>query len=192
MGDSTVGVSIVVLVTSSTACVSRLKRRPATIFMKIQITEYHGLDTSEAVYFYEQDFYVLSNFSAFALEWKGLRFDTSEAAYHWEKFPEKPDVQDAIRLAKSAHLALKLAEYSREKRRPDWDAVRIDIMREILRTKVNQHLYVEKKLLATGNRELIENSWRDDFWGYGPNKDGKNILGNLWMEIRDELRNKLS
>jgi hypothetical protein len=34
---------------------------------------------------------------------------------------------------------------------------------------------------------LIENSWRDDFWGWGPNRDGKNQLGKLWMEIRSEL-----
>lgn len=48
--------------------------------------ECHGLDTPERVHFYEQDFYVLSNFSSFTLWWQGLRFDTSEAAYHWEKF----------------------------------------------------------------------------------------------------------
>jgi predicted NAD-dependent protein-ADP-ribosyltransferase YbiA (DUF1768 family) len=28
----------------------------------------------------------------------------------------------------------------------------------------------------------------DDFWGWGPNRDGKNMLGRLWMEIRAELR----
>ena len=47
---------------------------------------------------------------------------------------------------------------------------------------------MRRKLIATGDRELIEDSWRDDFWGWGPDKDGKNILGKLWMEIREELR----
>ena len=46
---------------------------------------------------------------------------------------------------------------------------------------------LRRKLLATGDRELIENSWRDNFWGWGPNRDGKNQLGKLWMEIRSEL-----
>ena len=47
-------------------------------------------------------------------------------------------------------------------------------MKEILRKKVSQHPYVKKKLLETDDRELIEDSWRDSFWGWGPNKDGKN------------------
>lgn len=157
----------------------------------------YGLDTDERVHFYEQDFYPLSNFSAFTLRWKGYKFDTSEAAYHWEKFPALPaDVlvgresptANAIRVAASAHAAFKIAENNALLRRSDWDAVKVDIMREILRAKAEQHEYVRRKLLATGARELVENSWRDAFWGWGPNRDGQNMLGKLWMEIRAELR----
>lgn len=148
----------------------------------------HKLDTDSQVFFYEQEFYVLSNFSAFTLYWRGWRFDTSEAAYHYEKFPNQPHVQDAIRLAASAHEAFKIAEGHKESRRPDWDEVKIDIMRNILRSKVAQHTYVYKKLMETGDRELVEDSWRDNFWGWGPNQDGQNMLGKLWMEIREELK----
>lgn len=144
-------------------------------------------DTDKQVFFYEQDFYVLSNFSAFALMWKGQRFDTSEAAYHWEKFPDQPGVRYEIFTAMSAHEAFKVAERNKTVRRPDWDSVKVDVMRDILRAKVDQHEYVRRKLLATGDRELIEDSWRDDFWGWGPNRDGKNMLGKLWMEVRAEL-----
>ncbi len=66
------------------------------------------------------------------------------------------------------------------------------VMKDILRAKVEQHEYVRRKLLETGDRELIEDSWRDDYWGWGPNKDGKNMLGRLWMEIRDEIRHSSS
>ncbi|WP_217577346.1 NADAR family protein [Mesorhizobium sp. GbtcB19] len=154
--------------------------------------ECHGLDTPERVCFYEQDFYVLSNFSAFTLLNRvGIRFDTSEAAYHWEKFAGvAPHIADYISAAPSAHDAFKHAENFKHLRRPDWDDVKVDIMRDILRAKVRQHDYVCRKLLATGDRELVENSWRDDFWGWGPNGDGQNMLGKLWMEIRDELRGK--
>jgi hypothetical protein len=48
----------------------------------------HKLDAETQVFFYEQEFYVLSNFSAFRLHWRGISFDTSEAAYQWEKFPD--------------------------------------------------------------------------------------------------------
>lgn len=159
----------------------------------------HGLDTPERVCFYEQEFYPLSNFSAFNLIWNGWRFDTSEHAYHWEKFPERVGYTDErmsrcrkiradIRNAASAHEVFKLAELHREYRRPDWDSIKVDVMRMILREKARQHEYVRRKLLETGDRELVENSWRDDFWGWGPNRDGQNMLGKLWTQIRAELR----
>lgn len=148
----------------------------------------HGLDTDERVCFYEQDFYVLSNFSSFRVLWKGEDFDTSEQVYHWEKFQGDSLVQGIIMLATSAHEAFKLAERHKEFRRPDWDDVKVDIMRDILRAKVAQHEYVRRKLLATGDRELVENSWRDWFWGCGSDGTGQNQLGKLWMEIRAELR----
>ena len=153
--------------------------------------ETHKLDTVTQVFFYEQDFYVLSNFSAFTLKWKGLRFDTSEAAYHWEKFYDVNQGQHIKRMiqhAPSAHEAYRIASECKSQRRPDWDAVKVGIMRDILREKARQHEYVHRKLLATGDRELVEDSWRDDFWGWGPNRDGQNMLGKLWMEIRKELR----
>ena len=150
---------------------------------------HHKLDNDTQVFFYEQDFYVLSNFSAFTLLWEGEPFYTSEAAYHWEKF-RSTDIATAnnVRFARSAHEAFKLAEHNKHLRRSDWDDVKVDIMRDILRAKADQHEYVRRKLLATGDRELVEDSWRDDFWGWGPNRDGKNMLGKLWMEVRAELR----
>ena len=148
------------------------------------------LDTDDSVFFYEQDFYVLSNFSSFKLYWRGLDFDTSEAAYHWEKFPGQPVIQLAIKGARSAHEAFKIAEKHRESRRSDWDSVKVFIMLDILRSKAGQHEYVRRKLLETGNRRLVENSWRDDFWGWGSNRDGENMLGCLWMQVRSEIGEK--
>ena len=144
-------------------------------------------DNEAQVFFYEQEFYVLSNFSSFTLMWKNLRFDTSEAAYHWEKFPDHPTIQHQIRMAISAHVAYKIAEHNKALRRSDWDEVKVHIMRRLLREKVKQHEYVKRKLIETGDRQLIEDSWRDDFWGWGPNKNGQNMLGKLWMEIRATL-----
>jgi ribA/ribD-fused uncharacterized protein len=151
--------------------------------------QHHGLDTDERVCFYENEFYPLSNFSAFTLQWCGYRFDTSEAAYHWMKFSDaRPEIQEAIRMAPSAHEAFKLAEQYRSEVRRDWYTIRHDVMRKILRAKVEQHEYVRRKLLETGDRLLVENSWRDGFWGEGDDGRGLNWLGRLWMEIRAELR----
>ena len=148
-------------------------------------------DTDTHIYFYEQDFYVLSNFSAFNLKWEGHVFPTSEHAYHWEKFEgsDAPySIRYGIRHAASAHEAFKLAEKHKEHRRSNWDDVKVGTMRGILRAKAEQHEYVRRKLLATGDRLLVEDSWRDDFWGWGANRDGKNMLGKLWMEVRAEIR----
>jgi Lar family restriction alleviation protein len=150
------------------------------------------LDNDRQVFFYEQDHYYLSNFSAFTLRWRKQKFATSEHAYHWAKFPvgsiaDGVYVRDAILDAKSAHEAFKLAEKWRHLRHADWDEIKVGVMRDILRAKAEQHEYVSRKLIQTGDRELIENSWRDDFWGWGHNRDGQNMLGKLWMEIRAEL-----
>jgi ribA/ribD-fused uncharacterized protein len=146
------------------------------------------LDTEDAVYFYEQDHYYLSNFSAFRLIWRGFDFDTSEHAYHWAKFTHEPRIQKWIRESRSAHDAFKIAEKYKDQRRTNWDDEKVDLMRIILCAKVDQHEYVRRKLLATGNRVLVENSWRDDFWGWGPNRDGQNMLGILWQQVRTQLR----
>jgi ribA/ribD-fused uncharacterized protein len=159
--------------------------------MQIERIECHGLDTPERVCFYEQDFYVLSNFSAFSVIWAGRRFPTSEHLYHWLRFRSSDTaraISEAVANAASAHEAFKLAQEFKAHQRDDWNAVKVDRMRDILRAKATQHEYVRRKLLATGDRELVENSWRDDFWGWGPNRDGQNMLGKLWMEVRAELR----
>ncbi len=147
----------------------------------------HGLDTKKRIFFYEQEFYVLSNFSSFVVEWRGDFYPTAEHAYHSEKFHDEK-LKEQIRLARSAHDSSKLAHANRDKYRNDWDLIKISVMKKILQAKAMQHPYVMKKLLESGDRELIENSWRDSFWGWGAKKNGHNNLGKLWMELREEFR----
>lgn len=148
--------------------------------------------------FYERDFYCLSNFSSFNLLWKGIVFDTSEHAYHWEKFntdqPRAVGVQNYIATScVSAHEAYEVALRERAHRRRDWDApserpVKVQIMKQILREKYFQHEYVRKKLKQASDRQVVltERSWRDSFWGTGPDGDGEDWMGRLWSEIMVE------
>lgn len=147
----------------------------------------HGYDSDKQIFFYEHEFYVFSNFSSFQLEWKGYLWPTSEHAYHSEKFSD-PQILNGLKNACSAHDAMKLAYANKDKYRSDWDDVKLKIMKDILRAKTEQHSYVKKKLLESSDKELVEDSWRDSYWGWGPNKDGENHLGKLWMEIREEFR----
>lgn len=146
----------------------------------------HGHDTEKQIFFYEHEFYVFSNYSSFMLEWKGKLYPTSEHAYHSEKFEDEA-LKEQLRNTRSAHDSQRFANANKDKRIKDWDDVKLEIMKEILKAKVSQHPYVMKKLVESGNKELIEDSWRDDFWGWGPNKNGANHLGKLWMEVRSEL-----
>jgi ribA/ribD-fused uncharacterized protein len=60
-------------------------------------------------------------------------------------------------------------------------------MTVIVRAKHDQHEYIQRKLLETGNAELIENSPTDSFWGRGPDWKGRNELGKIWMRLRQEM-----
>lgn len=145
------------------------------------------LDTDKAVYFYEQEFYVLSNFSSFQLDWAGYRWQTSEHAYQAQKFPHHHDIIQAISNSRSAHEAFKIAQDHKSYVIPGWDDMKLRIMKNILIAKCVQHEYVSRKLLETGDRLLVENSWRDSFWGEGEDGKGENHLGKLWMEVRAEF-----
>jgi len=146
-----------------------------------------GSALSERITFYELKFYMLSNFSSFAVVYDGRDWSTSEHAYQAMKFHSYV-LQEWVRNQRSAHDAMKAAQSKPGQYRSDWNEVKVPIMLEICRAKLQQHEYIQRKLMETGDRELIESSPIDSFWGWGPNKDGVNHLGRVWMTLRDELR----
>ncbi len=141
---------------------------------------------SDIVLFYESEFYMFSNFSAFAIRWDGEFWMTTEHIYQAEKF-EDPEIRHKIRMALSAHDAKKIAKLHDRAKRSDWAKIKLAVMERILRTKLEQHSYVREMLLATGSRELVEDSPKDSFWGRGPDHLGHNHLGKLWMKLRSEI-----
>lgn len=171
---------------------------PVAFYLRLEFNMHmpHGLDTDTHVFFYENEFYVLSNFSAFEVRWMGHVFKTAEHAYQYAKFDvsggptvfKRQLIRDTIRMAPSAHEAFRYAREQAEYIRSDWNDRRVEFMLDILRSKADQHEYIRRKLDQTGDKELVENSWRDDFWGWGANRDGQNMLGKLWMKVRAEQR----
>ncbi len=136
------------------------------------------------IFFYPPEFYVFDNFSAFQIEYSGKSYPTVEHAYHSLKFANgNVALAEKIRGAKSAHEALKISEKNAGLEDPGFKRKKLQIMKELLLCKVMQHEYVRMKLLQSGTREIIEDSWRDNEWGWGANHQGKNLLGKLWMEI---------
>ena len=147
------------------------------------------LETSGTIIgFYEREYYCFSNFSSFAVEWKGRLWQTSEHAYQASKFFETdPEITEQIFNATSAHDSKKLAEKHQDKIPTDWDSRKVAIMEYICRHKLQQHAYIQKKLLETAVKKIVEDSPKDGFWGWGPKRDGRNELGKIWMGLREAL-----
>jgi ribA/ribD-fused uncharacterized protein len=123
------------------------------------------------------------------VEWRGILWTTSEHAYQAAKF-EDPNIILKVQNARSAYEAKKVAHEHEESIKRDWDKIKIGIMKEIVREKLLQHPYIQRKLLETGDMKMVEDSPTDSFWGRGPDWNGENNLGKIWMKLREELRQK--
>ena len=140
----------------------------------------------------------LSNMApGFPLRINGVRIRTSEALYQACRFPHMPDVQRLIIEQTSPMTAKMRSKPYRKDSRPDWDAVRVKIMRWSLRVKLAQNWReFGRLLLATGERPIVEQSKKDDFWGAKVAEDGAlvgmNVLGRLLMELREQLKEDAS
>jgi ribA/ribD-fused uncharacterized protein len=144
--------------------------------------------SADPIGFYEREFYPLSNFSSFQVAWKERLWPTSEHAYQAAHFFESsPDLVEKIFNSRSAHEAYKLAKANADKAPANWEEVKVSIMEDICRHKLQQHPYVQQKLLETIDLPLVEDSPKDACWGWGPNHDGRNELGKIWMKLREEL-----
>lgn len=158
----------------------------------------------------------LSNFWKFAvpMSFEGRDYPTSEHAYQSQKFVY-PDANEPTReLAKlvacqttpcKAKLLtqenpprryawqVKIADMVADSRgcgaqfHPNWDAVRSDVMLQVLRAKFQSDATCQQVLLSTGTNSLVEHSWTDSFWADGGNGSGRNELGRLLEIVRTEL-----
>ena len=71
--------------------------------------------------------------------------------------------------------------------RPDWDLVKIDVMRSLIEQKFEPGSELALRLVNTGNVLIVEgNSWGDTFWGVCKGR-GLNKLGEILMVQRMRL-----
>lgn len=143
----------------------------------------------EKILFYRQhDAYgYMSNFSAHRVFLKGKSWRTTEHYFQAQKFAGT-EFEEQLRLIESP---MKVAEAGRDRKKPlrkDWEEVKEDIMLEALRAKFTQHEDLREALLATGDAELIEHTANDNYWADGGDGKGKNRLGILLMQVRQELK----
>lgn len=112
-----------------------------------------------------------------------FEFRNAEAAFQAHKTTNFADLVMFTNMtgseAKKFGLKVKL--------RNDWNDIRLQVMTEVVLTKFVVNKDLRDKLIATGQRELIEgNTWGDTFWGVCNGK-GENHLGKILMEVRSML-----
>jgi type I restriction enzyme S subunit len=150
----------------------------------------------QSVVFWKTDepFGGLSNMAGgFPLKVNGIPIRTSEALYQACRFPYQPDLQRLIIEQASPMTAKMKSKPYRRNSRPDWDQVRVEIMRWCLRVKLVQNWEkFSALLLETDRHPIVEQLRKDDFWGAKAVDDqtlvGVNALGRLLMELREEVR----
>jgi ribA/ribD-fused uncharacterized protein len=129
----------------------------------------------------------LSNFEPCTVEYDGMTYNCSEAAYQAAK---TTDV--SLRIAFTTMNGSK-AKFAGQKLpiRADWNDVKVDVMYQIVKDKFSRNPELKEKLLSTGTLQLIEgNYWGDKFWGVC-NGEGENHLGKILMRVRRELSKQI-
>jgi ribA/ribD-fused uncharacterized protein len=127
-----------------------------------------------------------SNFASFPITLKGKRWPTSEHYFQAQKF-EDASHREAIRKANSPTIAARMGRDRKKKLRRDWESVKVGIMREAVLAKFTQHDDLRTLLLSTGGAKIIEHTERDSYWGDGGDGSGRNMLGRILMQVREEL-----
>lgn len=147
-----------------------------------------------AIMRFDNEHRFLSNFFMIPVAYEGTEYPSTEHAFQAAKTLD-PAEREKVRKAPTCGKAKRLGREIT--RRPDWDQIKIGVMKDLIRQKFSDKTYPDmaEKLLATGDAELVEgNHWHDNFWGVCHcdecGKDGENHLGKVLMEVREELRAK--
>lgn len=139
----------------------------------------------EGVYGFDSSYSFLSNFHPAPVELDGLLYPTVEHAYQAAKTLNADQRLQILNLpfpgqAKKAGRRVDM--------RPDWDNIKVSVMENLVRQKFTKYPDLALKLCQTGDIYLEEtNTWYDTFWGVCNGK-GQNVLGNLLMKIRNEIK----
>lgn len=137
---------------------------------------------------FEGEYAFLSNFYFSPMIIDNVVYTTNEHFFQAMK-SLNPKERQAIVLAPTPGKAKCLGR--KVSLRKDWEDIKEEIMLTGLRHKFSNP-ELRKKLLATGNEELIEGTtWHDNYWGIcdceACGGQGKNRLGKLLMQVREEL-----
>lgn len=141
------------------------------------------------IYFYKQygELGYLANYSDHGFELDGKYWPTVEHYYQAQKF-ESEELKEKIRNAETPKIASAIGRDRNNKLKDNWEEIKRDIMLVGVLAKFRAHPDILKKLLDTGEEEIVENTDIDYYWGCGTNKTGRNEFGKILVKAREILK----
>jgi ribA/ribD-fused uncharacterized protein len=127
-------------------------------------------------------FRFLSNFYPCIVMLDGVAYASVEHAYQAAKtfdLRERWEIRQMPTAGKAKRRGSKVTL------RPDWDEVKVSIMRDLVRQKFSRP-ELRDQLRAVKGPIVEGNNWGDTFWGVC-NGVGTNWLGRILEEVRDEV-----
>ena len=129
----------------------------------------------------------LSNFYEINVTVNGRQFSSTEAAYQYSKAESMADYHRAERIqrATTGLQAMRIAEKIHTDER--WRDTKVKVMENLLKEKLRVCEPARKALIGSGSREIVEDTTHE-FWGRGKSGHGQNMMGKVWMELRESMR----
>ena len=128
----------------------------------------------------------LSTYAKFGFYLDDAEWPSSEHYYQAMKFEDEA-IREQIRQAPHPKETSKLAKKHKKQIRKDWDKIKATVMKRGAYIKCRTHKDVADALLNTGDKNIVENSQFDYYWGCGRDGRGENMYGKILMDIREKL-----
>ena len=118
---------------------------------------------------------------------EGKEWVSTEHYFQAQKFAGTPH-EEAVRLVEKPRDAAAMGRDRSRPLRTDWEEVKDDVMRKAIWAKFTQYPDLRYILIETGDAELVEHTTNDYYWADGGDGTGKNMLGKILMQVREDLR----
>jgi len=130
--------------------------------------------------------------AGFDLVINDVRIQSSEILYQSCRFPDHPSLQYEIISESNPMMAKRLTKKYLRLTRDGWDINRVSIMKWVVFSKLCQNWDSFYFLLnSSGDKNIVEHSEKDVFWGANRKEDGffgANVLGRILMLTRAMAR----
>ncbi len=141
-------------------------------------------------------FYIyFSPYTSHAIQVDGVMYPTVEHAYQSSRYIDQKII-DEIRNATSPVKAWQVSTKYKKFQIPEFkdEKYKVEVMKRMMRLKMEQHEEVKEALKNSGNflivKRIVTYPPGDGFWDIGEDGKGQNMIGKIWMELRQELLGK--